>query len=222
MELPQTMSKQTQWERIVESIPKPDLFLDFGPGKKNSEAWTVQNVWPDCSIVGVEACDKRYAGIKDIYPGKLYHMAVDEKEGIEEGYIGGRHGMFKFGLEKEVKVNNHKKVSIQTTTVDKLCEEFDGTVFIWADIEGAELRMLKGATKLLSEGRVLGLNLELWPQNAQKIWPTYTGDRCTADQVIDFLAQYDMECVGSLPKPNLVYGDFENQDWFQDFLFVRN
>ena len=129
--------------------------------------------------------------------------------------------MFKFELEKEVKVNNHKKVSVQTTTVDKLCEGFDGTVFIWADIEGAELRMLRGATELLSSGRVLGLNLELWPQNAQKIWPHYTGNRCTADQVIDFLAQYDMECRGSLPKPNLVYGDFESQDWFQDFLFVR-
>ncbi len=215
------MSLSKQWQRILEFVPEsPDLFLDFGPGKKNSEAWTVKELWPNTEIIGIEACDKRYENIKDAYPGKLHHMAVDEQEGVAVGYIGGRHGMFKFGLEKEVKVNNHKKVSVPTTTVDSLYDK--GTVFIWADIEGAELRMLKGATRLLESGNLVGLNLELYPQNAHKIWPTYTGNRCTADQVIDFLNQYGIECRGSARQPDLTYGDFENKNWFHDFQFVGN
>lgn len=210
-----------QWKRILDFVPEaPDLFLDFGPGVKDSEAWVVREVWPDTEIIGIEACDKRYANIKDIYPGKLHHMAVDEQEGVVSGYIGGRHGMFKFGLEKEVEVNNHRKVSVPTTTVDTL--HTGGTVFIWADIEGAELRMLKGATELLGSENLLGLNLELYPQNAHKIWPNYTGNRCTADQVIDFLAQYGIECRGSARDPDLTYGDFESKKWFHDFQFVRN
>jgi len=212
-----------QWKRILPSIPEPDLFLDFGPGKYDSEAWEAQERWPNCSIIGVEACDNRYAKIKSTYPGQLHHLAIDEKAGQAEGYIGGRQGMFTFGMEREVGVvNNHRKVTVKTTTVDQLYENSGGgTVFIWADIEGAELRMLKGATSLLSSGKVLGLNLELWPQNPQHIWPHYTGERCSADQVIDFLSQYDIECRGSIKRPNLIYGDFESKDWFSDFLFVK-
>ncbi len=206
-----------QWERIVDNVPEPDLFLDLGPGKRDSEAWRVQELWPNAKILGVEACDKRYNGLKSVYPGDLLYAAVDESEGEAEGYIGGRHGMFKFGLEKEVKVNNHRKVSIRTTTVDILCGGH-GSVFIWADIEGAELRMLKGATNTLE--RVLGLNLELFPQSAHKIWPSYTGERCTADQVIACLDEHDIKCIGSLPHPDMVYGDWENKNWFHDFLFV--
>lgn len=204
----------------MELVPEaPELFLNFGPGVKSSEAWTVKEVWPDTKIIGVEACDRRYENIKDAYPGKLYHMAVDECEGMSTGYIGGRHGMFKFGLEKEIKVNNHRKVSVRTTTVDNIYDE--GTAFIWADIEGAELRMLRGATRLLESGNLLGLNLELFPQNAYKIWPHYTGNRCTADQVIDFLDQYDMKCRGSAGAPDLTYGDFESKRWFDDFQFTK-
>lgn len=216
------MSLSKQWRRILEFVPgAPDRFLDFGPGVCFSEAWVAREVWPNCEIVGVEACDRRYANIKDSYPGELKHMAVDEQEGVAGGYIGGRHGMFKFGLEKEARVNNHREVSIRATTVDALCEDFEGTVFIWADIEGAELRMLRGASDLLESRRVLGLNLELYPRNAYKIWPGYTGNRCTADQVIDFLAQYDIECLGSARHPDLTYGDFESKNWFHDFQFAR-
>ncbi len=218
------MSKSKgQWNRIVEAIPEPDVFLDFGPGKINSEAWIAKDVWPNCSIIGVEACKNRHAKLKN-YPGRLIHAAVDEGIGQADGYVGGRFGMFMFGEEKyqgnaRTAKANLEKVSVQTVTVDQLYE--GGTVFIWADIEGAELRMLKGATSLLSSGQLLALNLELWPQNAQKIWPNYTGERCTADQVIDFLSRYDIECRGSRQRPDLIHGDFESKDWFTDFLFVK-
>jgi FkbM family methyltransferase len=219
----ETINKQ--WERIIEQTPEPDLFLDCGPGRVNvsREAWIAKEVWPNCSVIGVEACEARYRKLKSVYPGSLYHMAVDEAIGQAAGYVGGRHGMFMFGLEKdrEEKYNNHEKISVESTTVDHLYENSNGgTVFIWADIEGAELRMLKGATSLLSSGKVVGLNLELCPQNAQKIYPEYTGTRCTADEVIDFLGQYNIECRGSHTHPNLVYGDFESKNWFRDFLFV--
>jgi hypothetical protein len=173
--------------------------------------------------VGVEACKARYDKIKATYPGELHHMIVDADEGVSEGYVGGRYGMFMFGLEKEAKArhNNHKKVSLPSVTIDRLYAESNGgTVFIWADIEGAELRMLQGATELLSSGKVLGLNLELCPQKMEKHWPGYTGTRCTADQVIDFLEQYDIECVGGFKHQGLKYGDFENYNWFSDFMFV--
>ena len=199
-------------------VPAPDLFLDFGPGRPNwcREAWVAKEVWPGCTVIGAEACEERYNRLKKTFPGELHHMAVDAQEGSTEGFVGGRHGMFMFQHEKEqeAKHNNHKKVTVRTTTVDSLYT--GGTVFIWADIEGAELRMLQGATETLASGNVLGLNLELNPRNS------FRGpERCSADEVIDFLAPYGLECRGSHSHPGLVTGDFESENWFNDFLFVR-
>jgi hypothetical protein len=54
---------------------------------------------------------------------------------------------------------------------------------IWADIEGAELRMLQGATELLSSGNVLALNLEVRPTPYAQGW-------CVEAEVDQFLASY--------------------------------
>ncbi len=209
------MTLNSKWERIVESVPPPDLFLDFGPGRESveREAWMAQEAWPNCSIIGIEACEARYTRLKNVYPGQLSHAAVDEHVGQTEGYVGGRHGMFKFWLEPE-KGTKHQKVVIKTTTVDNLHRQAgeDKTIFIWADIEGAELRMLKGATSALSFSKVLGLNLELNPTG------TCWKERPGAESVIDFLEEYDMECRGTVQRPTLKTGNFEKAG---DFLFVN-
>ena len=119
-----------------------------------------------------------------------------------------------------------REITVDTVTVDSLYQEYspsaDKTVFIWADIEGAELRMLRGAEKTLRSGNVIGLNLELWPRNAHNIWPTYTGNRCTADQVTKFLKGFGFSYRSTRQNGINEETDptFEAKGWFGDWLFT--
>jgi len=216
----------------VFEFPEPDLFLDIGPGRPKTEAWKARQAWPNCKIVGVEACYKRFKTLakRRDFPGDLIHKAVDEKIGILAGFVESKQNMF-------VKVPDTglcttEAVTIPAITLDSLYEEYapnyNKSAFIWADIEGMELLMLKGATKLLASGNVVGLCLELWPRNAINIWPSYTGSRCTADQVVRFLANCGF-CYHSVPeirRHSTVFTceendpTFEKKIWFGDWLFT--
>jgi FkbM family methyltransferase len=212
---------------VLNNVKKPDAVFDFGPGVLNSEAWEFQKAW-GCKIIGIEACPQRYSNLlKNNYPGTLINKAVNEFSGEDSGFVGGKFGQFKFGLEKESdpKHNDHEKVTVQCTTVDDLDEEYGpfNKIFIWADIEGAELKMMRGAKKCLSEKKIAGFNLELWPRNAQNIWPNYTGSRCTADEVIEYLKSYEYEITRTADYPNFDVNDdptYESKKWFADYLFL--
>ena len=88
-----------QFDLIIEKVKDVDLFFDFGPGVPGSEAWELKKIWKDCEIIGVEACKERYERIKKDFPGWIYHAAIDEHTGKSKGYVGGKYGMFNFGLE---------------------------------------------------------------------------------------------------------------------------
>lgn len=155
------------------------LFIDVGPGKLNSEAWKVDK---DFFIIGLEPCPNRYNQIRSKYPGVLLNMVASDRNGPIECWWEEKWGVAFYLTEKDKK-RDFKRVIKQGIKLDSLgWEEWD-EIHIWADIEGAELMMLKGATEMLSSGKVKWINLEVRKAPTVEDWPT-------AKQVYDFLDKY--------------------------------
>jgi len=171
-----------------------DTFLDIGPGRTGSEAWSIKRLRPDCSIYGFEPQTQRFNLLKqNNYPGNIYNKAVAASAGEVEGFMGFDGGKSDFWLnadEKWIQAGAYKKTSVKCTTIDEIIENNHlDKVFIWADIEGAELEMLKGAKVSLQTNKIVGLNLELNKESNEK-------QHCSADEVIDFLHIYDFVPCG--------------------------
>lgn len=159
---------------------KPNkLFIDVGVGTPNTEAWRQKE---DFIIIGLEPSMNRYNNLKDIYPGKLLNMAVSNKNGEINCWEDSKEGVVLF-IRPEHDRKKFKRVKKKAIKLDSLNWENFDEVHIWADIEGAELLMLKGATKMLSSGKVKWINLEVRKKAPVSGW-------ATAQQVYEFLDKY--------------------------------
>lgn len=188
----------------MKSAPKK-LFIDAGVGTPGSEAWSIEK---DFTIIGFEPDTNRYNNLKDVYPGKLLNVAVSDKDGEIDCWESPKWGMMVFDHNSFLPVKeNFKKVKKETIKIDSLdWEEFD-EIHIWADIEGSELLMLKGATEMLSSGKVKWINLEIRVYALTKGWPT-------AVQIYEFLERYGF-------KPDVLLNQLpDNKKKHRDVIFV--
>ena len=163
------------------------LFIDCGVGIPHGEA--EQPRWKDYKIEGLEACTDKFTEIKKCYPGLLLNLAISDKDGFIDGLE--RHTSFEL-YEETFNRTPYRKVKKESITIDTLYEKYGDNadeVAIWADIEGSELLMLKGATKLLASGKVKWVMLECRAEAPKTHQPGW----CTAKQVYDFLAKYGFE-----------------------------
>lgn len=164
-----------------------DYFVDVGPGLVGSEAWSCNQCRPDIQIIGFEPQETRYQLLKEAgYPGELYLKAVSETRGLIQGFSGHPDGKSDFWLNAPndlLEMDAYRECTIESVKVDDIFAENNiRKGFLWADIEGAELSMLKGATKALENRWVVGLNLELNFHHIE--------GHSTSDEVISFLEQY--------------------------------
>lgn len=157
----------THWNKVVAVLKtKPKIFLDIGVGEFGSEAWEVEKTYPDCKIVGFEPQPERFKSLQNHnFPGLLLPYVISEMDGIVEGYMGYEEGKSDFWLfdgdgEPE---GAYQKIHIDSYTLDKLEEEHGpfNAAFIWADTEGSELSILKGANRLFDENKIIGVNVEV-------------------------------------------------------------
>jgi FkbM family methyltransferase len=167
---------------------KFDCFIDCGVGYVGTEAWSVKDLKPDTTIIGFEPHNERYDMIKDNYVGDLYKLGVGEKEGEIigfMGYKGGKSDFWLYGSEKLINEGHYIKESIKLTTIDKTLKNYPDNkeIFIWADIEGAELDMIKGAVETMKSNKIVGFNLELRYDRADE-------GHCTGIEVQKFLEGY--------------------------------
>lgn len=162
-------------EDIIEDEMINKLFIDAGVGNINSEAWGRKK---DFTIIGFEPCVDIYNNLKDVYPGKLLNIVVLDKDGEIDCWESSKYGVWLF---RDDDMNGEfKKVNKKTIKLDSLeWRNFD-EIHIWADIEGSELLMLKGATEMLSSGKVKWINLEVREDIPFRGW-------CTTSQVCEFL-----------------------------------
>jgi len=188
-----TKESRTHHQEVKNIISKFDLdyFIDCGPGSVGSEAWSVNDL-TNVDIIGFEPQTERFKMLQDNdYPGTLIKSGVGEFKETTEGFMGYEGGKTDFWLNGDENLigNEYKKIKIDLTTIDEILEGKNyKKVFIWADIEGSELLMLKGAKKSLEAGIICGLNLELRETRASK-------GHCTAQEVIDFLKKYNIESI---------------------------
>ena len=184
---PSKLSQHDAVSRILEKF-NFDYFVDVGPGLVGSEAWSCKKLKPEIQIIGYEPQYTRFKLLKEAgYPGDLYLQAVSEKSGLIQGFTGHPDGKSDFWLnvpDDLLAMDAYRECTIESVTIDEIFDKNNiKKGFIWADIEGAELSMLKGAKKALENRWIVGLNLELNFHHIE--------GHCTSDEVISYLKQYE-------------------------------
>lgn len=158
------------------------LFIDVGVGgidAKVKEAWGREK---EFTIIGIEPSTTRYNSLKNIYPGQLLNRVVTDKDGEIDCWEDPESGILLF-MREDIENKNFKRVKKKAIKLDSLDWKSFNEIHIWADIEGAELLMLKGATEMLVSGKVKWINLEVRKNAPSKGW-------ATANQVYEFLDKY--------------------------------
>lgn len=172
------------------------LFIDIGVGYRNTEAWGRKK---EFIIIGFEPANKRYNDIKDSYPGELFNWVVSDRDGEIEVWEHPMSGILLFIRSYPHHKRVFKKVKKKTIKLDSLDWKNFDEIHIWADIEGSELLMLKGATEMLASGKVKWINLEMRKVSPAEGWVSAKGvyeflDKCgfKPDVLLDQLP-YDKE-----------------------------
>ena len=148
------------------------IFFDAGAGGDNQEASAIHDLMRNVSIYGFEASTPRYDALKLSYPGKIYNVMLGDQEKEYKGFLGGAKlckvpiDNFRININEQEAIDeriNFRETSIDCITLDNFYKkhELNGDVFVWADIEGSELLMLRGSTWLLENKKIAGLNLEI-------------------------------------------------------------
>lgn len=155
-------------------------FFDLGPGVLNSEAWR-KDLWAGFEIFGLEPDPTRYEKLKETFPGTLLNIAVSDVEGEMKGILHDTSGFIAGGYPGYT-----KEIVVKTTTLDALDEKYGpfDEIAIWADIEGSELKMLKGATEVLKKTNWITVELHTGPKTAE--W-------CRSYDVFEFLQKRDFK-----------------------------
>jgi len=183
------LTHQEICEFLVEHV-EFDSFIDVGIGTVGSESWSIRQMRPECNIVGFEPSEPRYKLITEVgYPGKIYNCALSSKSGFIEGGIpreDGRNDFCTNANEMCYEMNLYDKGEIECKTIDEIIEEEKmNNALIWADVEGAELDVLKGASKSLKEKKISGI----WVELNYELDMTQT-NFCHATEVVEFLESY--------------------------------
>ena len=201
------MVDRFHFNNIVSFIEKPDVMFDVGVATMHTEGWWAKEVWDDVQLFGFEPCEARFNVLVG-YPGILSKTAVTDAIGTFDGYMNNYD--FRV-LAEEDKADPYQTVAVNSTTIDSL-DEIHGPfekIFIWADIEGGELRLIKGAEKALKEKRIVGLNIEMWPNPPVDGWQT-------PDETVEYLKRFDYYIAFG---EECSYSDWDRKSQM-DFFFV--
>ncbi len=150
-----------RWE-LREWVKEPRWFLDVGPGLPGGEAALALAAWPGVRVLGLEPCAARYQACLPGFPGTLLKAAAwSEDVAALPFHVSEKDNLWGLFAPPDVPASE----AVAGRSLDSLGREFGpfDRAVVWADIEGAELRMLQGAAGLLGSGRVLALNLEVRP-----------------------------------------------------------
>jgi len=175
---------------ICEFIDEPPLVMyDVGVGPK-SEYMVLGEIYPDMKIVGMEPSRNFFLSLLPSFPGLLLPYAVwNEPAELELHRRSSEYDatdaptVFSVGPGKRELTETE---TVTAKTLDWIDEQMGclDRILLWMDIEGAELKALQGATKMLEEHRVKWLNLEVMPSEVPtEGWPL-------EQEISDFLAGY--------------------------------
>ncbi len=165
------ITTQEMLERCVETQPKTLLNIGVGPLQHN-EAEVFKAKWPEIKIVGLEPNPDTFTERVSGYPGKIYPWGLWSVSCLKTLTMvkeaKGKSSM----LEPDPKWKGRwsyknskvcRKEVVSCVTLDQLDKalKFPKDIFLWMDIEGAELEALKGGHELLKSGKVKWIDLEI-------------------------------------------------------------
>jgi len=176
-------------------IPEVDYFIHVGAGiheTQTCEAKIFNLHHPQVPIVGFEPNPPRYEYlIEQKYPGDLYRLGLWEDNGTLDFYISQGHMCSSTPPPPECK-NQVEEGFVWPCPVVRLDDLVQRTerkfqnAFIWADIEGDEVRMLRGADSLLDAGQIMGVLVEIDLRNNT----APNNHRATYEEIEKFLQPY--------------------------------
>lgn len=170
-----TEIKNEDCRRIIAAIQGksvPKTFYNIGVGQDEesmNEANFFKQNFPDIEVHGVEANPNFAKTRQENYPGNLLCKGIWSKKCRKTLTVPttgtGRSSLLK-AREEWAKSRNFVKselIEVECITLDDL-DRLAGNpekIWLWMDIEGAELEALKGAKELLSSGRVDCISFEV-------------------------------------------------------------
>ncbi len=118
---------------------QPDLVLNVGVGTCHPELFVWRKRLPGTMVLGVDI--RLGLGLWDA-------LSVNVLAGAESG-----RGSYCW-THKSLKCDCEKRISVKIRTIDEIMQRQrvkPKSIFMWIDVEGSELDVLKGATKTLSK-----------------------------------------------------------------------
>jgi len=184
---------------IINNIKTPPkYFINAGAGiggngKLSPESLIINDAYPNIKIFGVEAAENRCKIIEKDFPGKLFNLALGNKNEDITMYVDpcGSGTDMVIGFEATC---NIKECIVKCVTLDSFCNDNNITdnICLWCDCEGFELKILQGATSLLKAGAFSSILLELWKHPpVEALDPNWARDL----DIITLLEEYDYELI---------------------------
>jgi FkbM family methyltransferase len=133
-------------------------FVDAGGnvGLFSSSVADVAKLYRDFKVVAFEANPDTFARLSvnaERYGFKAINIALGAAEGEADFVLGAVSGIAATAENTTVAHIAGRGFKVQIRRLDSY--EFDGDIFLKIDVEGQELEVLKGATKLFEAGRVV-------------------------------------------------------------------
>jgi len=135
-------------------IQRGDLCFDVGANMGNRVQPMLKN---GAKVVAVEPQESCYRALEKKFGSSIsiVKKGMDEKKGVKDFYISDSSTISTFSEEwlEQVKNNRfkgqewNKKIQVEMTTLDDLITEFGLPAFIKIDVEGFELKVIKGLSK---------------------------------------------------------------------------
>ncbi len=151
---------------------RADLMIQVGVGHYHEEVKVLQSEWPGLRFIGFEPHPGIYRDLKDTYPGRIFPIAITDREGTMMLNTKRRHADgsslidFQDGQETT-------PIEVNTTLLDYVFYDIqdshnDQRILLWLDCEGCELMALRGATRALQ--KVSMINIEMTANPPSKEW----------------------------------------------------
>ena len=139
----------------------PKWFIVAGPANAD-EAQTVKALFPKCVCLGVEPSEAMVRWqLAHGFPGELVPMGLADAAGLREIVIPPKQEN-RSSMVRPCGGGTHKVATTTLDALDLVHGPFERAV-LWADIEGMELPMLRGAEECFARGAFDLVNIEVMP-----------------------------------------------------------
>lgn len=169
--VPEVHGDLIQKEYIKQFLPSRPVVIDAG-AHKGGDSIEICELIHDASIHSFEPVPAIFTELKlntRPYPQiTCYNMALSNRTGEQTMNISGGNSDASSSLLKPKEhltdhpgVNFDKSISVETITLDDWAKKFniDKVDFLWLDMQGFELEMLKASTKILPGVKVIHLEV---------------------------------------------------------------